>query len=194
MSNTLVGGVRVAAPRPPIYAPAQPSLAAPLVGDPLVLPSLRDQVYGLWAADTRFLGVLAHGLDSFRGSDAHPQPLGDQADCPWAYVDLMDEVPNGTNPYLLDGVIRLWVYDYRERGFVKIIRALAFAQQTLVDHIAAVDATTETAYFADENTGAVIFELTETGAISGPAEDVTLGRLQRWASWTCGIAYQGVAA
>jgi hypothetical protein len=91
-------------------------------------------------------------------------------------------------------VIRLWVYDYHERGFVKIVRALSHAQQALADYVAAVDLTPEVAYFADATSGACILELTETGAISGPAEDVTLGRLQRWASWPYGKAYQGEAA
>jgi hypothetical protein len=157
-------------------------------------PSLRDLVYGVFASSTLFLGQLAHGVDSFRGSDANPQPLGDQADCPWAYVDLMDEVADGLNPYLLNGVIRLWVYDYPPRGFAKIIRALSYAQQVLADYIATVDAGPDVAYFADDGTGACILNLTETAAISGPAEDVTLGRLQRWASWPYGKAYQGVAA
>jgi hypothetical protein len=172
-----------------IYTPPVPRLA---LGAAPPDPSLRDLAYGLFAADAPFLAGLADGLASLRGSDAQPQPLGDESDCPWAYLDLMDEVA-APQVYLVDGVIRLWVYDYPHAGYVRIHRLLQRALQVVSDFIDAVDATPAVAYWTVEDTGEVVFDL-QPGQVSGPSEDTGLGRLQRWASFPYSKANQGVSA
>ena len=160
------------------------------------MSTISSQIYGVAAADSTLLGLLADGAAGLRGGDASLPPPA--ANAPWAYLALGPQVPrfplatgaafNLQPSGTLTGSFQWWVYDSHPRaGYVRI-RAIIQRLRVLYG----ADRWNATVWL-DADTGEDVYGLQYAGTNTETADPAS-GELLIVANWQFALAYRPVAA
>lgn len=152
------------------------------------MTSLRDQVYGVAAADTGAGGVVAllpDGLAALFGSEAQPKPT----DVPGGlhlYLQFDAEFPWQPVGAPVQGIWRWRAYDWPHAGYTRINALLA--------RLASLYGPQEqvTPLFTDAATGESLYWV-RFGGMLGETADEGRKLLQRWAEWAYRKTYRRAA-